>query len=158
MTPGTEELYQYDPLNRLTAYTKNGTTTLFRYDHAVNLLSDDKARYSYDDFNLTTQVETFNGNIQVNRYDAEVLRHENEFYNLIQPNIPHARTSTAEGAQKPNVSTGFVYDAGDKPVRINGNWTIDDMKQALYGHPPRAYLSRRSVPGSVLPGLLHPNK
>ena len=75
---GVEELYQYDPRNRLTAYTKNGATTLFRYDHAGNLLSDDKARYSYDAFNRTIQVETFDGNIQVNRYDAESLRHEME--------------------------------------------------------------------------------
>ena len=78
VTPGTEELYQYDPRNRLTAYTKNGATTLFRYDHAGNLLSDDKARYSYDAFNRTTQVETFDGHVQVNRYDAEGLRHEME--------------------------------------------------------------------------------
>ena len=75
---GVEEFYQYDPRNRLTAYTKNGTTTLFRYDHAGNLLSDDKARYSYDAFNRATQVETVDGNIQVNRYDAEGLRHEME--------------------------------------------------------------------------------
>ena len=75
---GVEEFYQYDPRNRLTAYTKNGTTTLFRYDHAGNLLADDKARYSYDAFNRTTRVETFDGNIQVNRYDAEGLRHEME--------------------------------------------------------------------------------
>ena len=75
---GMEEFYQYDPRNRLTAYTKNGATTLFRYDHAGNLLSDDKARYSYDAFNRTTQVETFDGNIQINRYDAEGLRHEME--------------------------------------------------------------------------------
>ena len=75
---GVEEFYQYDPRNRLTAYTKNGATTLFRYDHAGNLLADDKARYNYDAFNRTTQVETFDGNIQVNRYDAEGLRHEME--------------------------------------------------------------------------------
>ena len=62
----------------MTAYTKNGATTLFRYDHAGNLLADDKARYSYDAFNRTTQVETFDGNIQVNRYDVEGLRHEME--------------------------------------------------------------------------------
>ena len=71
---GVEELYQYDPRNRLTAYTKNGVTTPFQYDNAGNLLVDDKARYSYDAFNRTTRVETFDGNVQVNRYDAEGLR------------------------------------------------------------------------------------
>ena len=75
---GVEELYQYDPRNRLTAYTKNGVTTPFRYDNAGNLLADDKARYTYDAFNRTVKVETFDGNVQVNRYDAEGLRHEME--------------------------------------------------------------------------------
>ena len=73
-----EELYQYDPRNRLTAYTKGGVTTMFQYDHAGNLLADDKARYSYDAFNRTEKVETFDGHIQLNRYDAEGLRYEME--------------------------------------------------------------------------------
>ena len=75
---GVEELYQYDPRNRLTAYTKGGVTTMFQYDHAGNLLADDKARYSYDAFNRTEKVETFDGHIQFNRYDAEGLRYEME--------------------------------------------------------------------------------
>ncbi len=75
---GVEELYQYDPRNRLTAYTKGGIATLFQYDHAGNLLVDDKARYSYDAFNRTVKAETFDGNIQLNRYDAEGLRYEME--------------------------------------------------------------------------------
>lgn len=75
---GIEEQYQYDPRNRLTAYTKSGMTTPFRYDHAGNLLADNKAFYSYDAFNRTAKVETFDGNIQLNRYDAEGLRYEME--------------------------------------------------------------------------------
>lgn len=75
---GMEELYQYDPRNRLTAYTKGGVTTMFQYDHAGNLLADDKARYSYDAFNRTEKAETFDGHIQLNRYDAEGLRYEME--------------------------------------------------------------------------------
>ena len=75
---GVEELYQYDPRNRLTAYTKGGITTMFQYDRAGNLLADDKARYSYDAFNRTEKVETFDGHIQLNRYDAEGLRYEME--------------------------------------------------------------------------------
>ena len=82
---GVEELYQYDPRNRLTVYTKNGVTTPFQYDNAGNLLVDDKAQYSYDAFNRTTKVETFDGNIQLNRYDAEGLRYEmEENGNLVQ--------------------------------------------------------------------------
>ena len=82
---GVEELYQYDPRNRLTAYTKGGVTTMFQYDRAGNLLADDKARYSYDAFNRTEKVETFDGHIQLNRYDAEGLRYEmEENGNLVQ--------------------------------------------------------------------------
>ena len=75
---GIEELYQYDKRNRLTTYTKGGVPSQFTYDKAGNLLKDDKAKYTYDAFNRNTKVETFNGNIQINRYDAEDLRHEME--------------------------------------------------------------------------------
>ena len=51
---------------------------MFQYDHAGNLLADDKARYSYDAFNRTEKVGTFDGHIQLNRYDAEGLRYEME--------------------------------------------------------------------------------
>lgn len=71
-------MYQYDKRNRLTTYTKGGVTSQFTYDKAGNLLKDDKAKYTYDAFNRNTKVETFNGNIQINRYDAEDLRHEME--------------------------------------------------------------------------------
>ena len=53
-------------------------TTPYQYDNAGNLLRDDQADYSYDAFNRTTKVETFDGNVQVNRYDAEGLRAEME--------------------------------------------------------------------------------
>ncbi|MDE7272603.1 MAG: hypothetical protein K2N95_06005 [Lachnospiraceae bacterium] len=75
---GVEELYKYDPRNRLTEYTKGGVTTQFTYDNAGNLLKDDKAKYTYDAFNRTEKVETFDGHVQINRYDAEGLRHEME--------------------------------------------------------------------------------
>ena len=75
---GMEELYRYDKRNRLTEYTKGGTTHQFSYDNAGNLMKDNKAKYEYDAFNRNTKVETFNGNIQINHYDAEGLRHEME--------------------------------------------------------------------------------
>ena len=73
-----EELYRYDKRNRLTTYTKGGVNTEFEYDNAGNLLKDDKARYEYDAFDRNTKVETFSGDIQINRYDGEGLRHEME--------------------------------------------------------------------------------
>ena len=41
------------------------------------------------------------------------------------------------GRKSVDVQTGSGYDAGDTPVRIAGDWTENDMKQALLGHPPR---------------------
>ena len=32
---------------------------------------------------------------------------------------------------EPNIKTGAGYDAGDEPVRIDGEWSINDMKQFL---------------------------
>ncbi len=74
ITDGTQEEYRYDPANHLTEYTKGGETTTFTYDKAGNLTADNRARYTYDLFNRTEKVETFDGHIQVNHYDAEGLR------------------------------------------------------------------------------------
>ena len=78
MAGGVEELYRYDPRNRLTEYVKGGMRTTLEYDDAGNLLADGRARYAYDAFNRTERVETFDGHVQVNRYDPEGLRHELE--------------------------------------------------------------------------------
>jgi RHS repeat-associated protein len=75
---GREELYRYDKGNRLTERVVNGETERFAYDDAGNLVEDGRARYEYDAFNRMTKMETFNGNVQINRYDPEGLRHEME--------------------------------------------------------------------------------
>ena len=74
ITDGTQEEYRYDSANHLTEYTRGGETTTFTYDKAGNLTADDRARYTYDLFNRTEKVETFDGHIQINHYDAEGLR------------------------------------------------------------------------------------
>ena len=75
---GMEEVYAYDAGNHLLSHMKDGIKTVYEYDRAGNLLKGDKAAYSYDAFNRQKEVETFDGNIQINRYDAEGLRHEME--------------------------------------------------------------------------------
>lgn len=52
----------------------------------------------------------------------------------------------------PNLSTGVGYDAGDAPVRITGNWSAHDMKQALLGHPPRGLGQPDLHHGGQMPG------
>ncbi len=96
-------MYQYDPRNRLMALTRGGVTAPFQYDNAGNLLQDDKARYSYDAFNRTTKVETFDGNVQINRYDAEGLRHEMEENGRLVRFIFHKGEAVAEQEENSNV-------------------------------------------------------
>ena len=84
---GVEERYFYDKRNRLTDHEKNGIHTEFQYDAAGNLLKDDRASYTYDAFNRNTKVETFDGNIQINHYDAEGLCHEMEENGKLVQNI-----------------------------------------------------------------------
>ena len=85
ISPKGEELYQYDSRNRLNRHSVNGITEDYTYDSAGNLLKDGKNQYNYDAFNRTSRVETFDGNVQINRYDAEGLRHEmEENGNLVQ--------------------------------------------------------------------------
>ena len=100
---GEEELYQYDPRNRLMALTRGGVTTPFQYDRAGNLLQDDKAKYTYDAFNRTVKVKTFDGNVQVNRYDAEGLRHEMEENGRLVRFIFHKGEAVAEQEENSNV-------------------------------------------------------
>ena len=100
---GVEELYQYDKRNRLTAHTKGGVTSQYEYDNAGNLLKDDNARYEYDAFNRNTKVETFNGNIQINRYDAEGLRHEMEENGKLVSFIFRGDEAVAEESQEDRI-------------------------------------------------------
>lgn len=73
----------------------------------------------------------------------------------------------------PDVRTGAGYGVNDPPVRIQGEWSDNDLKAALLGHPPRGLDSpdlhhAGQMPGSavheVIPSqhrgnkALHPNK
>lgn len=86
--------------------------------------------------------------------------------------VPGNSTNGKSG-RTTDVTTGLGYDAGDNPVRIDGDWTINDMKQALLGHPPRGLGSPDIHHGGQMPGAskhevipsehrnntaLHPNK
>lgn len=64
--------------NQLTEYTKGGKTAKFQYDNIGNLLEDNRARYTYDVFNPTEKVETFDRHVQINCYDSEGLCQELE--------------------------------------------------------------------------------
>jgi len=74
---------------------------------------------------------------------------------------------------EPATPASIGYGPNDPPVRIQGDWSESDLKQALLGHPPRGLGSpdlhhADQMPGSaiheIIPAehrgnkLLHPNR
>jgi len=51
-----------------------------------------------------------------------------------------------------DVRTEIGYDAGNTPVRMAGDWTENDMKQTLLGHPPKGLGSPDIHHGGQMPG------
>ena len=62
------------------------------------------------------------------------------------PKIPPDEDKTSD------ITTGAGYGASDPPVRIDGEWTINDMKQALLGHSPRGLGNPDIHHGGQMPG------
>jgi len=74
----------------------------------------------------------------------------------VKRGIQGRKNRVAGGKGNADVYTGIGYDAGDRPVRIDGNWTENDMKQALLGHPPKGLGSPDIHHGGQMPrGSLH---
>ena len=63
-----------------------------------------------------------------------------------------AAEAAVKSGKKTDVTTGIGYDAGDTPVRIEGEWSINDMKQGLLGHPPKGLGSPDIHHGGQMPG------
>ena len=132
---GAEELYQYDKRNRLTAHTKGGVTSQYEYDNAGNLLKDDNARYEYDAFNRNTKVETFNGNIQINRYDAEGLRHEMEENGRLVSFIFRGDEVVAEESQEDRIRyirTSVLLASDAESARTYYHYASDEMSSITH--------------------------
>ncbi len=132
---GAEELYQYDKRNRLTAHTKGGVTSQYEYDNAGNLLKDGKARYEYDALNRNTKVETFNGNIQINRYDAEGLRHEMEENGKLVSFIFRGDEVVAEESQEDRIRyirTSVLLASDAESARTYYHYASDEMSSVTH--------------------------
>ena len=132
---GAEELYQYDKRNRLTAHTKGGVTSQYEYDNAGNLLKDDNARYEYDAFNRNTKVETFNGNIQINHYDAEGLRHEMEENGRLVSFIFRGDEVVAEESQEDRIRyirTSVLLASDAESARTYYHYASDEMSSVTH--------------------------
>ena len=73
---------------------------------------------AYNDFNQTTKVETFDGNIQINRYDAEGLRYEMEKNGQLVQFI--FNTNKEVIAEKENEWT--IYISGSEILASSSNY------------------------------------
>ena len=140
-----EERYYYDKRNRLTAQEKNGVHTEFQYDAAGNLVRDDKAAYTYDAFNRNTRVETFDGNIQINRYDAEGLRHEMEENGKLVQFIFRGTEVVAEETQEEKIRyirAGELLASDAESARTYYHYASDEMGSITHVTAGNAVLNR----------------
>ena len=127
---GVEEVYAYDAGNHLLSHTKDGIKTVYAYDKAGNLLKDDKATYAYDAFNRNTRVETFDGNIQINHYDAEGLRHEMEENGRLVQFIFQGTEVVVEETQEENIRyirTHELLASDAESARTYYHYASDEM-------------------------------
>jgi RHS repeat-associated protein len=91
----------------------------------------------------------------------------------IPPSVEDPVTKAKVDTGEPAAPTSTGYGPNDPAVRIEGEWSTNDLKQALLGHPPRGLGSpdlhhADQMPGSaiheILPAehrgnkALHPNK
>ena len=130
-----EERYYYDKRNRLTAQEKNGVHTEFRCDAAGNLIRDNKAAYTYDAFNRNTRVETFDENIQINRYDAEGLRYEMEENGKLVQFIFQGTEVVAEETQEEKIRyihAGELLASDAESARTYYHYASDEMGSITY--------------------------
>ena len=129
-TAGVEEVYAYDAGNHLLSHTKDGIKTVYEYDKAGNLLNDDRAAYSYDAFNRQMAVETFDGNIQINHYDAEGLRHEMEENGKLVQFILRGSEVVVEETQEENIRyirTHELLASDAESARTYYHYASDEM-------------------------------
>lgn len=84
----------------------------YQYDAQGNLIQDERARYTVDAVNRVVQAETFDGNIQINRYDAEGLRAEMEENGRISKFVFDGKNVVAEETDEDVIR----YIRGDRLV------------------------------------------
>ena len=101
--------YFYDERNRLVravlneGLDKEGISREYAYDANGNLLNDGVNKYEYDAYNRMTEVRTQKGEVQVNRYDAEGLRHEMEENGRLVQFLYKGKEVVAEEGEKAGV-------------------------------------------------------
>ncbi len=101
--------YFYNERNRLIRAVlnespdKEGISREYEYDANGNLLNDGVNKYKYDAYNRMTEVRTGQGEVQVNRYDAEGLRHEMEENGRLVQFLYKGKEVVAEEGEKAGV-------------------------------------------------------
>ena len=134
VTEDTEEWYQYDVSNRLEEWTKlhNGEekSHTFLYDPQGNLLKDDHAEYTYNAFKQMVSAKTFDGQVQVNHYDGEGLRHEVEENGQLVKFLYSGREVVLEEKQEDSIRYIRGYDlisSDSEKARTYYHYASDEM-------------------------------
>ena len=94
---------------------------------------DEKWAYAFDPGQMVADFVT--GVVIGEFLDGIMAATQNKLRSIFA-NYDAAMREAIESGSKADVTIGLGYDAGDTSVRIDGDWTENDMKQALLGHPP----------------------
>ena len=134
VTEDTEEWYQYDASNRLTGLTKlhhgEEKSHTFLYDSQGNLLKDSHAEYTYNAFMQMVSAKIFDGQVQINRYDAEGLRHEVEENGQLVKFLYSGREVVLEESKEETIRyiRGYELIASDsEKARTYYHYACDEM-------------------------------
>ena len=94
------------------------------------MLEDGRTRYGYDAFNRNTKAETFDGNVQINRYDAKGLRHEIEENGKLVSFIFRGREIVVKESGEDKIRyirTGKLLASGAEYARMYYHYASDEM-------------------------------
>ena len=108
----------------------------YRYDNAGNLLQDGNNIYEYDAFRRTSKVTTKTGMTQINRYDAEGLRHEMEengkLVQFIFNENKEVLTEETEGNITRLIRTSDLWAMESEPEKTWYHYASDEQGSTVF--------------------------
>ncbi|MCM1424622.1 MAG: RHS repeat-associated core domain-containing protein [bacterium] len=152
-----ENIYQYDAFGNLTEQKADITNRILytgqQYDQETGQYYL-RARYYNPVVGRFLQEDTYRGDgLNLYAYCANnpVVYFDPSGHKGLYPDKnPNQKDTPGNGIV--DVHTGVGYDAGDTPVRIGGEWSENDMKQALLGHSPNGLGNPDIHHGGQMPG------
>ena len=148
----TENIYQYDAFGNLIEKREDITNRILytgqQYDQETGQYYL-RARYYNPVVGRFLQEDTYRGeglNLYAYCANNPVIYYDPSGHGM------NYESGGGDVGNNVDIQTGIGYDAGDTPVRIDGVWSENDMKQALLGHAPSGLGNPDIHHGGQMPG------